>query len=186
MSEEVNVYGIDERFNHLKQVLLENAYKLNTAKTCAYLPPAFLHNADFLYEFAKKVHGLIHPAITDQSLVAQEVFAQIGKSLVGFKGKGVKTVQSQIKEYFEGKVSKTFLKTVISAEEKNFTHDPLNFESNVDNKLILGIVYENQELEKALNASALTLGMTLKALSKEKQDQVRLDTIRNGTLQKFI
>ena len=186
MSEEIKVYEIDERFNQLKQVLLENAYKLNTAKTCAYLPPAFLHNADFLYEFAKKVHGLIHPAITDQSLVSQEVFEQIGKSLIGFRGKGAKTVQSQIKEYFEGKASKTFLKTVISAEEKNFTHDPLNFESNVDNKLILGIVYEDKDLEKLLNASALTLGMTLKDLSKEKQDLVRLETIRNGVLQKFI
>ena len=186
MSEQANSSSFDFCFNRLKTVLMDNAYSLNSPEGVKYLPAAFLSDADFMYELAKKVNGLIHPELTAASSVAQEVFEKIGSSLAGFRGKSAKNVENQIKNYFDGNVAKSFLKTAISAEEKSLKQDPLNFVSHLDNKTIIDLVLGDENLKKILLASSVCLALTFKDLSKEEQEKIRIASIKSGVLKDFV
>lgn len=186
MSEQTNNSNFDFCFNRLKTVLMDNAYSLNSPQGVKYLPAAFLSDVDFMYELAQKVNGLIHPDITAASPVAQKVFEKIGSSVTGFKGKSTKNVESQIENYFNGNVAKSFLKTAISAEEKSLKQDPLNFVSHLDNKAILDLVFGDEDLKKVLFASPVVLALTFKNLSKEEQEKIRIASIKSGVLKDFV
>lgn len=186
MSEQSNSSEVVEKFSHLKQVLLESAHKINTLETSGVLPPVFLADIDFMVEFSQKVNGLIHPAVTEKSPIAHALFEKMGKVVTGFKGKSASSVESQIKAYYAGQASKSFLKTVIAAEERSFKADPSSFQSYVDNSSMLDIIFSDEALKKTFDNSLLPIALSLQCLSKEEQEKVRMNLIQSGRLKQLV